>query len=117
MPLGVVGGAFANPRPARTRLTSGRRPAAGAASPRTGSTMAARGASPTDRMDRATLDTELTPLATFVAELRRDERFAAFVAALPTRARVSEPILPLLLAALHTELERGLLVLLPEDAE
>ncbi|HET9241821.1 MAG TPA: transcription-repair coupling factor [Gaiella sp.] len=79
--------------------------------------MAARGASPTDRMDRATLDTELTPLATFVAELRRDERFAAFVAALPTRARASEPILPLLLAALHTELERGLLVLLPEDAD
>ena len=79
--------------------------------------MAARGASPADRMDQTILDTELTPLATFVDELRRDERFAAFVAALPTRARVSEPILPLLLAALHRELGRGLLVLVPEDAD
>jgi transcription-repair coupling factor (superfamily II helicase) len=33
------------------------------------------------------------------------------------RARVSEPALPLVLAALHTELERGLVVLLPEDAD
>ncbi|HET9937452.1 MAG TPA: CarD family transcriptional regulator, partial [Gaiella sp.] len=57
------------------------------------------------------------PLAAFVDELRRHDRFQAFVRALPTRARVSEPVLPLLLAALHEELGRGLLVLLPEDAE
>jgi transcription-repair coupling factor (superfamily II helicase) len=57
------------------------------------------------------------PLAAFVDELRRHERFQAFAAALPTRARVSEPVLPLLLAALHDELGRALLVLLPEDAD
>ena len=41
----------------------------------------------------------------------------AFVRTLPARARVSEPVLPLVLAALHEELGRGLLVLLPEDAD
>ena len=58
-----------------------------------------------------------TPLASLVDELRRSERFAAFVRALPARARVSEPILPLLLAALHAELARPLLVLMPDDAD
>jgi transcription-repair coupling factor (superfamily II helicase) len=33
------------------------------------------------------------------------------------RARVSEPALPLLLAALHLRLERGLVVVLPEDSD
>ena len=33
------------------------------------------------------------------------------------RARVSEPALPLLLAALHLRLDRGLVVVLPEDSE
>jgi transcription-repair coupling factor (superfamily II helicase) len=33
------------------------------------------------------------------------------------RARVSEPALPVLLAALHVRLERGLVVVLPEDAD
>jgi transcription-repair coupling factor (superfamily II helicase) len=33
------------------------------------------------------------------------------------RARVSEPALPLVLSALHTELDRGLLVVLPEDVD
>ena len=82
------------------------------------------GPCPPDRMDHALL-TDLTrrpeaapaPLAAFVDELRRHERFQAFARALPTRARVSEPVLPLLLAALHEELGRGLLVLLPEDAD
>src|SRR5207237_4068235 len=46
-----------------------------------------------------------------------DERLPSFAAALPTRARVAEPALPLLLAALHEELGRGLVVLLPEDAD
>jgi transcription-repair coupling factor (superfamily II helicase) len=58
-----------------------------------------------------------SPLAALVGELRRHERFQRFVAALPTRARVSEPILPLLLAALPEEREGPLLVLLPDDAD
>jgi transcription-repair coupling factor (superfamily II helicase) len=58
-----------------------------------------------------------TPLHAFVAELVANERFQAFAQALPARARVSEPALPLLLAALHTELGRSLLIVLPEDAD
>src|SRR5262249_3802942 len=61
-------------------------------------------------MDRPTL----FPL---VERLRALEKLPAFAAALPAGARVSEPALPLLLAALHEELERPLLVLLPEDAD
>src|SRR5438445_7436724 len=56
-------------------------------------------------------------LHTFVAELVEDERLAAFAEALPTRARVSEPALPLLLAAVHERLQRGLVCALPEDAD
>ena len=40
-------------------------------------------------------------LHAFVRELLALERLQAFAAALPARARVSEPVLPLLLAALH----------------
>ena len=58
-----------------------------------------------------------TPLHAFVAELAANERFQAFAKALPARARVSEPALPLLLAALHAELGRSLLIVLPEDAD
>ena len=58
-----------------------------------------------------------TPLHAFIAELATSDRFQAFTKSLPGRARVSEPALPLVLAALHTELGRGLLVLLPEDAD
>jgi len=79
---------------------------------------------PPDRMDqtlltgtaRAAHETH-APLGAFVDEVRKLERLQAFARALPTRARVSEPILPLLLAALHEELARPLLVLLPEDAD
>ena len=56
-------------------------------------------------------------LHSFVRELLALERLQAFAAALPSRARVSEPVLPLLLATLHEQLERGLVVLLPEDAD
>jgi transcription-repair coupling factor (superfamily II helicase) len=52
-----------------------------------------------------------------VERQRADARLPAFAAALPARARVSEPALPLLLAALHEEAGRGLCVLLPEDAD
>src|SRR3954463_471587 len=61
-------------------------------------------------------------LYSLVERLRAEERLTQFAAALPTRARVSEPVLPLVLAALHTELnygevDRGLIVVLPEDAD
>jgi transcription-repair coupling factor (superfamily II helicase) len=56
-------------------------------------------------------------LHAFVAELVEDERLASFAEALPTRARVSEPALPLLLAAVHDRLPRGLVCALPEDAD
>src|SRR5438874_6219303 len=52
-----------------------------------------------------------------VERLRADERLIAFAAALPERARVSEPALPLVLAALHEEAGRSLCVLLAEDAD
>src|SRR5215470_8270727 len=56
-------------------------------------------------------------LHTFVRELVEHERLVEFAEALPTRARVSESALPLLLASLHDNLEQGLVVLLPEDAD
>ncbi len=56
-------------------------------------------------------------LHTLVERLRAEERLPAFAAAMPTRARVAEPALPLLLAALHEELGRGLCVLLAEDTD
>src|SRR5580765_191265 len=52
-----------------------------------------------------------------VQELRESERLRAFAEAFPAAARVSEPALPLLLAALHEELERPLVLLVPEDAD
>ncbi|MFL5954490.1 MAG: CarD family transcriptional regulator, partial [Gaiellaceae bacterium] len=56
-------------------------------------------------------------LHSLVERLRAEERLQQFAAAMPTRARVSEPVLPLLLAALYEEVGRGLIVLLPEDAD
>ena len=54
----------------------------------------------------------------FVRELADSERFRAFLEALPdTRARVSEPAFPLLLATIYEELGRPLVVLSPEDAD
>jgi transcription-repair coupling factor (superfamily II helicase) len=53
----------------------------------------------------------------FMRELRESDRLRAFAEALPAAARVSEPALPLLLAALHEELDRGLVVLVAEDAD
>jgi transcription-repair coupling factor (superfamily II helicase) len=50
-------------------------------------------------------------------ELADSERLAAFADALPAPARLSEPALPLLLAALHLRLGRSLVCLLPEDAD
>jgi transcription-repair coupling factor (superfamily II helicase) len=53
----------------------------------------------------------------FVAELAAHERLQAFARALPARARVSEPALPLVLAALHETLDGALVCLLPDDAD
>src|SRR6266536_3398868 len=53
----------------------------------------------------------------FVRELRESERLRAYAAAFPARARVSEPALPLVLAALYDELNRPLVLLAPEDAD
>ncbi len=52
-----------------------------------------------------------------VEQLLADERLSTYAEALPAPARVSEPALPLLLAALHEQLDRGLVALLPEDAD
>ncbi|MBV8599041.1 MAG: transcription-repair coupling factor, partial [Actinobacteria bacterium] len=52
-----------------------------------------------------------------VERLRAEDRVRELAAALPARARVAEPVLPLVLAALHEELGRGLVVLLAEDAD
>jgi transcription-repair coupling factor (superfamily II helicase) len=56
-------------------------------------------------------------LHTLVERLREEERLQELARSLPTRARVSEPVLPLVLAALHEEIGRGLVVVLPEDAD
>src|SRR3954454_8151653 len=53
----------------------------------------------------------------FVQELRKSDRLAAFAEAFPAPARVSEPALPLVVAALHEELDRPLVLLAPEDAD
>jgi transcription-repair coupling factor (superfamily II helicase) len=66
-------------------------------------------------MDRPVLQPPI--LAPLVRELAESDRLRAFAEAFPARARVSEPALPLLLAALHETLGRSLLVLLPEDAD
>jgi transcription-repair coupling factor (superfamily II helicase) len=58
-----------------------------------------------------------SPLYPLVGALLERDRFRAFAQALPARARVSEPALPLVLAALHEHAGGALLVLLPEDAD
>jgi transcription-repair coupling factor (superfamily II helicase) len=60
---------------------------------------------------------DLPILHPFVSELRESGRLRAFAEAFPAAARVSEPALPLLLAALYEELARPLVVLVPEDAD
>ncbi len=70
----------------------------------------------TDAPGRPPGTSTLRPLA---LELAESELLVAFAAELPraAAARVSEPALPLLLAALHLHLERSLVCLLPEDAD
>ena len=56
-------------------------------------------------------------LDALVRELAEHERLAEYAEALPDRARVSEPALPLVAAALHERLGRPLVLLTPEDAD
>jgi transcription-repair coupling factor (superfamily II helicase) len=56
-------------------------------------------------------------LYSLVERVRAQERLQQFAVALPTRARVSEPVLPLVLASLYDELGRGLVVALAEDTD
>src|SRR5215210_2331240 len=60
--------------------------------------------------------TEEPVLAALARELAENERLQAFVAA-PAAARVSEPLLPLFLAALHLASGGPLVCVLPEDGE
>ena len=56
-------------------------------------------------------------LHAFVRELVNHERLSAFAGALPARARVSEPALPLVVSALHERLARALTVLVADDED
>src|SRR5947208_12367503 len=62
-------------------------------------------------------ETSRPVLHPLVEQLLADERLSAFAEALPAAARVSEPVLPLVLAALHERLGKALVVLLSEDAD
>ncbi len=70
--------------------------------------MGLRDVVPAERMDPS-------PLHGLVDELAASERFGALVDTFPQAARVSEPALPLVLAALSQALERPLVCLFPED--
>jgi len=63
------------------------------------------------------MDPSVSPLSGLVEALASSERFLAFAGDFPANARVSEPALPLVLAALHRELARPLVCLLAEDEE
>src|SRR6187551_1999517 len=63
------------------------------------------------------MDPSVSPLSGLVQALASSERFRSFADGFPADARVSEPALPLVLAALHRELARPLVCLLAEDAE
>jgi transcription-repair coupling factor (superfamily II helicase) len=63
------------------------------------------------------MDPLASPLSGFVETLVDSERFRAFADDFPANARVSEPALPLLLAAIHRDLGRSLVCLIAEDEE
>src|SRR3954453_22629502 len=60
---------------------------------------------------------DLQILHPFVEALRESERLKGFAEAFPAPARVSEPPLPLLLAALHEGLNRRPVLMAPEDQD
>ena len=63
------------------------------------------------------MDHPVSPLSGLVEALASGERFRAFADDFPAHARVSEPALLLLLAALHVDLGRPLVCLIAEDEE
>ena len=63
------------------------------------------------------MDPAHSPLTGLVDALAESERFRAFADDFPANARVSEPVLALLLATLHRTLGRPLVCLLAEDEE
>ena len=58
-----------------------------------------------------------SPLHTIVSELAASDVFRAYLDEFPAPARVSEPALPVVLAAIHDTLARPLLCLFPEDEQ
>ncbi len=70
-----------------------------------------------DTIPACRMDPTPSPLSGLVVALASSERFRAFAVDFPAAARVSEPALPLLLAALHVTLGRSLVCLLTEDEE
>jgi transcription-repair coupling factor (superfamily II helicase) len=63
------------------------------------------------------MDPPLSPLTPLVAVLAESDAFRSFLADLPADARVSDPALPLVLAALADAREQPLLVLVAEDED
>ena len=63
------------------------------------------------------MDPAHSPLSGLVDALAESERFRAFAADFPANARVSEPVVALLLATLHRTLGRPLVCLLAEYEE
>ena len=72
---------------------------------------------PRDAFPASRMDPTRSALSGLVAELASSERFRAFLDDFPVAARVSEPALPLVLAALHDQLARPLVCVLAEDEE
>src|SRR5690242_16360625 len=56
-------------------------------------------------------------LFALVRQLLLSDKLQELAESLPTRARVSEPALPLVVSALHEHLGRALTILVPEDAD
>ena len=72
---------------------------------------------PRDAVPASRMDPTRSALSGLVAELASSERFGAFFDDFPASARVSEPALPLVIAALHENLAHPLVCLLAEDEE
>ena len=70
-----------------------------------------------DTIPASRMDPTRSALSGLVAELASNDRFRAFLDDFPASARVSDPALPLILAALHQALDRPLVCLLAEDEE
>src|SRR6188472_1033353 len=72
---------------------------------------------PRDAIPASCMDLADSPLSGLVDALADSERFRAFADDFPANARISEAVLPLLLATLHRSLGCPLVCLLAEDEE